>query len=154
MILLQLTQTVENYFGNLDHKLKSSGARGFKKSVDDLVIKYSEDLLKSGEFKWREKHVKQIAKDLKQADIEFSQTQKDLMITVSEQEAQQLTAENQLIKVVSKAKESHNGPLCLVEELHSLVDGWKGSEKALHTALNLEIRFRKLSFASVKSSCT
>ena len=46
--------TVENYFGNLDGRLEKSGAIGFLKSVDDLIIKYSKDLIKRGEFKWRD----------------------------------------------------------------------------------------------------
>ena len=45
-----------------------------------------------GFTKWQERHVKIIAKELKQAHAEFSKTQKELMMTVSEQEGRSTTA--------------------------------------------------------------
>ena len=58
-------KSVENYFGNLDGRLAKSGVKGFEKSVDDLIIKYSQNLVKPGYYKWRDKHNKTVAKDLK-----------------------------------------------------------------------------------------
>ena len=40
-----------------------------------------------------------------------------------------------------------------VEELNSLVQDSKRSEKGLHKSLNLEIRLRKLTFTNVKMTC-
>ena len=45
------TKSIENYFGNLDRELKKSGAQGFNKSCDDLVIKYSKDFI-DGRHQW------------------------------------------------------------------------------------------------------
>ena len=35
------TESVENYFGNLDQEIRKTGALGFGKCNDDLVVKYS-----------------------------------------------------------------------------------------------------------------
>ena len=40
-----------------------------------------------------------------------------------------------------------------IEELKNMIHCWSGTDKALHVALNLEIRFRKLTFTTVKASC-
>ena len=34
-----------------------------------------------------------------------------------------------------------------------MIESWSGTEKALHTSLNYEIRLRKLTFTQVKASC-
>ena len=39
------TKSIENFFGNSDREIKKSGVQGFDKSCDDLVIKYSKDLI-------------------------------------------------------------------------------------------------------------
>ena len=148
------TKSVENYFGNLDGRLSKSGARGFEKSVDDLIIKYSQDLIKPGEYRWRDKHVKTVAKDLKAKAEEFSREQKSLLKSVTQEEADNLTQENKIIKVVGQCKESHNGPFTTTSELNNVVNNWEDTEQKLHYVLNLEIRFRKLSFTTVKNSCS
>ena len=147
------TKSIENYFGNLDGRLKSSGARGFVKSVDDLIIKYSTDLIVPGEHKWRAKRVKEAALVLKEKESKFAQEQKELLKSVSQREADLLSEENKIIKVLAQCKKSHNGPLTSVEELNNLVNRWTLPQAALHTALNLEIRFRKLTVTTIKGDC-
>ena len=42
------TKPIENYYGNFDRELKKAGAQGFDKVTDDLLIKYSRDLIDEG----------------------------------------------------------------------------------------------------------
>ena len=35
------TKPIENLFGNMDRELKKTGAQGFNKVADDLIIKYA-----------------------------------------------------------------------------------------------------------------
>ena len=151
------TKAIENFFGNLDGRLKNSGARGFKKSVDDLIIKYSKDLVITGEHHWRMKRNKDVAAELHLKTSKFEEEQKKLLKSVSQQEADLLCEENKVVKVLTKCKASHGGPLTSLEELQDLVNNWPAgpeSEKSLHTALNLEIRFRKLTVTTVKGDCS
>ena len=71
------TKSIENYFGRLDGLLKTSTPKGFSKSVDDLIIKCSEDLIESD--KWRTKEVRDRAKKLKDMEKRFGESQKDLL---------------------------------------------------------------------------
>ena len=57
------TKSIENYFGRLGGLFKTANPKGFLKSVDDLIIMYSADLINSGE--WRRKAVRKTAQDLK-----------------------------------------------------------------------------------------
>ena len=50
-------------------------------------------------------------------------------------------------------KKLHGGPLTTLDELTELVKSWKGTEKSLHTSLNLEIRMGKLTLTKVKADC-
>ena len=50
-------------------------------------------------------------------------------------------------------KKLHGGSLTTLDELTELVKSWKGTEKSLHTSLNLEIRLRKLTLTKVKADC-
>jgi len=54
---------------------------------------------------------------------------------------------------VLQVAKTHNGPLTTKAELEDLVGGWNGSEKALHSVLDLEIRFRKYTLTKVKLVC-
>ena len=45
------TKSIENYFGNLDQEIRMTGAQGFEKCSDELVIKYSIDLV-DGQCEW------------------------------------------------------------------------------------------------------
>ena len=58
------TKSIENYFGNLDREIRKTGAQGFGKCSDDLVIKYSRDLV-NGQHKWRTNANRKIEADLK-----------------------------------------------------------------------------------------
>ena len=58
-----------------------------------------------------------------------------------------------LLKVLAQYKKSHSGPLTSVEELNNLVNKWTLPQAALHTTLNLEIRFRKLTVTTIKGDC-
>ena len=59
------TKPIENLFGNLDWELKKTGPQSFGKASDDLIIKYSSDLIDSG-CKWRTKANRQKARELKE----------------------------------------------------------------------------------------
>ena len=54
----------------------------------------------------------------------------------------------------AKSKNSPNGPLISFEELYSLGNQWTLPQAALHTAMNLEIRLRTLTFITIyKGAC-
>ena len=44
------TKPIENLYGNEDMILSRFGVQAFKKSQDDLIIKYSHDLLDSNDW--------------------------------------------------------------------------------------------------------
>ena len=50
----------------------------------------------------------------------------------------------------AQSKNSRNGPLTSVEELYSLRNKYTLTQAALHTAINLEIRFRTLTVITIK----
>ena len=147
------TKPIENYFGNFDRELEKTGAQGFDKSTDDLIIKYSRDLIDDG-YKWRTKENRKKAKELKLLDNDFNKRQIELVaLGVDEEDAMKLTHENKILKCVNKCKELHGGPLTSLDELENLITAWSGTEKDLHKSLNFEIRLRKFSFTQVKESC-
>ena len=53
----------------------------------------------------------------------------------------------------AQSKNSPNGPLTIVEELYSLRNKCTLTQAALHTAMNLEIRFRTLTVITIKGLC-
>ena len=56
------TKPIENLFGNLYQELKKTGPQGFGKTSDNLILKYSSDLIDSG-YKWRTKANRQKARE-------------------------------------------------------------------------------------------
>ena len=112
--------------------------QGFEKCNDYLVIKYSRDFV-NGQHKWRTKANRKIAADLKLKQEVFDKNQKSLMTKDIEEDDAKLPMSNRVIKCVSACKKSHGGPFTAIEELNDLVEKWKGSEKSLHTVLDLEI---------------
>ena len=148
------TKPIENFFGNLDCELKKTGAHGFDKAADDLVIKYSKDLLEPSAFQWRTKANKQKAKQLKSMQVAFNSQQRSLIhLSVDEDGACLLSSQNRVLQCIKTCKKKHGGPITTKEELHSMVAKWNSTDKALHTSLDLEIRLRKLTFTQVKTSC-
>ena len=148
------TKPIENFFGNLDRELKKTGSKGFGKVGDDLIIKYSKDLLKSNAFEWRTKATREKAKQLKTLEKSFKHAQRRLICSsVDEEEASILCSNNKILQCINACKQKHNGPLTTTEELNNLVNNWEVSEKLLHTSLNLEIRLRKLTYTNIKTTC-
>ena len=82
------TKSVENYFGRLDGLLKTSTPKGFLKSVDDLIIQCSNDLIEQDN--WRTKEVRQKAIKLKEMEKEFGQGQKELLKAYEEEDTDSL----------------------------------------------------------------
>ena len=72
------TKSIENYFGNLDWEIRKTGAQGFGKCGDDLVIKYSRDLV-DRQHKWRTTINRKTTADLKLKQEVFDKNQKSLM---------------------------------------------------------------------------
>ena len=64
-----------------------------------------------------------------------------------------LSEENKIIKVLAQCKNSPNGPLTSVEELYSLGNECTLTQAALHTDMNLEMRFRTLAVITIKGAC-
>ena len=150
------TKSIENYFGRLDGLLKVSTPKGFNKSVDDLIIQYSKDLI--GEDKqWMSKKTRAVARALKQSDKEFACGQKKLLDPVSTEEdalyVEAAIAESKVMILVNKLKESHDGPITTAPELHKVMSIYKNDDKKRTAILTLEIRLRKLTLTKIKSSC-
>ena len=73
---------------------------------------------------------------------------------VTQQEEDLLSEENKIIKVLAQCKSSPNGPLTSVEELYSLCNECTFTQAALHSDMNLEMRFRTLAVITIKGACT
>ena len=147
------SKPIENYFVNLDRELKKSGPQGFDKSTSDLVIKYSKYYI-DGKHEWRTRANRNVVKQLEVKQKKFEQKQQELIKDgVDVLDANNICSENRLIKCVANCKKSHNGPIIDVDDLQTLVKDLLSGEKKLHRALNLEIRFRKLSLVDVKDTC-
>ena len=137
---------VEQFFGEVDQKTKvSGGCQSKNKICDDLIIKHTEDLiqkhLKRENFNLRP--LRLVAKEVDEIQLEFDKRQKSLMAAgLRDDEAVILTKESQVQTVVRQCKESHGGPVQSLAELEQLIKD-KENEKALASALNLEIRYRK-----------
>ena len=146
------TKPIENLFGNMDRELKKTGAQGFNKVADDLIIKYARDVV-VGDHQWRTKSNRKKAKALKEKEKEFNAKQQDLIkLKVDDQDFARLLQNNQVLNCIASCKKSHNGPVTSVDKLQSLVSSWASTEKALHRSLNLEIRLRRLTFINVKAT--
>ena len=72
---------------------------------------------------------------------------------VDDLDATNICSDNKLIKCVADCKKSHNGPIIDVDGLETLTENLSSDEMTLQKALNLEIRFRKLSLTNVKDPC-
>ena len=145
------TKSIENYFGNMDRGIKKSGPQGFNKVSNDLVIKYSKDLIGEN-FEWHKKANREASKRLSRKQVNFDANQRQLMkLGVDEDDAERLSTGNKILKCLSSCK-SHGGPVTSVTEFEALVEKMTDKKK-LHTALNLEIRFRKFTFTTVKETC-
>ena len=133
---------------NMDQKMLDDPdmLQGFEKCNDDLVIKYSTDLV-DGQHKWRAKANRKMVADLKLKQEVFGKNEKSLMAKDVEEDDAQLPMSNRVIKCVSGCKKSHGRTFTAIEEK------WKWSEKSLHTVLDSEIRFRKFTFFTVKATC-
>ena len=105
------TKPIENYYGNLDRELKKAGAQGFDKVTEDLLIKYSRDLIDEG-HKWRTKANRKKVNELKLMENEFNKKQKELVsLGVDEEDAVKLSHENKIMKCVTMCKKLHGGPI-------------------------------------------
>ena len=62
---------------------------------------------------------------------------------IDEEDGVKISQKNKILKCISMCKKLHGGPLTTLDELTELVKSWKGTEKLLHTLLNLEIRLHK-----------
>ena len=68
-------KTLENLFGVEDSILTRFGPQAFKKSTDDLIIKYSQDLL-GDKFLWNSSNMKKKVKELDKVKDDFDAKQK------------------------------------------------------------------------------
>ena len=59
--------------------MKKIGHVWFSKATNDLVIKYSKDLIESSDFKWTNKASKQKAAELNYIERKFNEAQKRLL---------------------------------------------------------------------------
>ena len=147
------SKPIENYLGNLDQELKKFGPQGYDKSTSDLVIKYSKDLI-DGKHEWCTRANRNAAKNLEIKQKKFEEKQRELIKAgVGNRDATNICSDNKLIKCVADCKKSHNGPIIDVNGLETLTKDSSSDEMILHKALNLEIKFRKLSLTDVKDTC-
>ena len=59
-------------------------------------------------------------------------------------------AENKVLQIVNKVKESHNEPIATIEELHEILCKYQNMRNRI---LSLEMRFRKLTLTKIKVGC-
>ena len=90
----------------MDRELKKLGNIGFSKANNDLVIKYSKDLIEPKVYHWRSKANKKKSKDMNYTEKEFNETQKRLLASnVDESNVVILTHKNKVLHSISKCKE-------------------------------------------------
>ena len=81
----------------------------------------------------------------------FEEKQRELIKTgVDNLDTTNICSDNKLIKCAADCKKSHNRPIIDADGLEMLTKDLSSDEMTLHKALNLEIRFRKLSLTNVK----
>ena len=84
----------------------------------------------------------------------FEEKQRELIKTgVDNLDTTNICSDNKLIKCAADCKKSHNRPIIDADGLEMLTKDLSSDEMTLHKALNLEIRFRKLSLTDVKDTC-
>ena len=141
---------MENVFGIGDGIWTRFGPQSFNKSTDDLIIKYSHDLLPSPSV-WCTAKARKTAKHLQCLQKEFSEKQEALLRAgVTQTDAETLAKETQVQKYVQQCRTSHGGPFNAPEEVDELVTKLQHDDKLLRSALTKEIRYRKYSAYSIK----
>ena len=144
------TKDIENLFGVEDAIISRFGGQVFDKSTDDLIIRYSKDLL-SKPSDWCSKKMRKKKRELDQLQEKFNEKQRALLKAgVSKTDATILKEENKIQKVVQQCRESHNGPIESQEELENLCTTFGKDEKSLRSALVFEIRYRKFTVLNIK----
>ena len=94
------------------------------------------------------------AKNLEIKQKKLEENQRELIKAgVDDLDATNICSNNKLIKCVADCKKSHNGPIINADGLETLTKDLSSDEMTLHKALNLEIRFKKLSLTDVKDTC-
>ena len=93
----------------MDRELKKIGQNGFSKANNDLIIKYSKDLIEPQEYSWRKKANKTKAKELDYVEKEFTKSQNRLMENnINENNAVSLTQKNRILKCITLCKKKHD----------------------------------------------
>ena len=144
------TKQIENYLGIGDSILERFGGQAFDKAGDDLIIKYSKDLL-NDPGKWCNAKMRRKAKKIDDQQKEFTAKQKQLVDAgVTPAEIVAIESDNKVHRVVEFCRKNHNGPINSEEELDALVATL--DEKKLKSALTHEIRYRKFTTLNIKDS--
>ncbi|XP_066915999.1 uncharacterized protein [Clytia hemisphaerica] len=103
------SKSVENYFGNLDRYISTSGPQGFEKVTDDLVLKYGKDFVTNdNNYEWRSKENRQSAAYLKEMQDWFDERQDALRKKgCSNAEIAAITTMNRILRVVNQCRSNH-----------------------------------------------
>lgn len=145
------TKAVENMFGVEDMILSRFGNTAFEKSTDDLVIKFSQDMIDNTHV-WSNQKMRRTSKLIHEQQKAFTTAQRELISKgVKDADAIQLTTENRIQRAVQQCRKSHGGPLCQEMELNELIEKIV-DENNLRTALTSEIRYRKFTMLKIKES--
>ena len=151
------TKKIENYLGNLDRIITTTGPQRFDKASDDLVLKYGNDIILDSNMKWTSRETRKAAKELLVLQKSFKEKQETLKSHgLDDADVAVVTTTNRIQRVVTQCKKSHSGPLSDISELHDIVKKFSinnDSEKKLHAILNLEVRYRKFTMTNVKDVC-
>ena len=117
------TKKIENYLGNLDRILTTTGPQGFDKATDDLILKYGKDIILDSDKKWTSKETRKAAKELISLQRSFKEKQEALKNHgLEDADVAVVTTVNKVQRVVTQCKMSHGGPVSDVLELHDLVE--------------------------------
>ena len=144
------TKQIENYLGIGDSILERFGGQAFDKAGDDLIIKYSQDLL-NDPTKWCNAKMRRKTKEIDKRQKEFTAHQKQLVDAgVTPAEIVSIESENKVHRVVEFCRKNHNGPINSEKELDELIVTL--DEEKLKSALTHEIRYRKFTTLNIKDS--
>ena len=132
------SKDIENVFGVVDAILTRFGVQAFDKSTDDLIIRYSEDMLPDPS-EWCSVKTRRKKLELESIRSTFNEKQDALLKAgVTKTDAILLQEENKVQRVIQE------------EELEAICSKYQDDTKPLRSALIYEIRYRKFTAKNIK----
>ena len=92
-------------------------------------------------------------KEMKVIEKRFQTVNMDLALSNIDESDNSITHQNKILACISSCTANHNGLVTTENEVNKLIANLKNYKKSLCSSLNLEIRLRKLTLDTVKTTC-